>query len=482
MGHSIELMNADTESKPEVARSQAERLIRDGAHVVIGAFDSGQTAAAAQACEQNGIPLVINIGADPAITEQGYKFVVRNFPTSIMLGSGSLKLINDIFHATQTAPKTAVLMIINDTFGQGMLKGLNAMLPKAGLPFEIVETISYDPQARDLSVEVAKARAAKADLHLAVTRLNDAILMIREMVKQRYEPMGVISPGAPGFYERQFIKVLGKYAEYSYSINAWMDPKQELTKVLETAFYKDFPDQSFDLNIGFCFEAALIAADAHKRAGSTKPDALMAALRTTDIAKRVMVGGPIRFNEKGQNVDTGMTALQIRDGRSALERHPPLKGGAQIPQLREQAHIDQATQIGHALCAAGARPAADDALDRRRVTEAPLSKEVLEVDKLLAKLVCIPMPARVAVDLGPGRLHGRVGPVCRAPVALKRCLVDGKAAPGEQPDRLVVDAGTVQQIVELRVDFRPMAEDLQQVALLVAEQQLDGAILVGLEP
>ena len=318
MGHSIELMNADTESKPEVARSQAERLIRDGAHVVIGAFDSGQTAAAAQACEQNGIPLVINIGADPAITEQGYKFVVRNFPTSIMLGSGSLKLINDIFHATHTAPKTAVLMIINDTFGQGMLKGLNAMLPKAGLPFEIVETISYDPQARDLSVEVAKAKAAKADLHLAVTRLNDAILMIREMVKQRYEPMGVISPGAPGFYERQFIKVLGKYAEYSYSINAWMDPKQELTKVLETAFYKDFPDQSFDLNIGFCFEAALIAADAHKRAGSTKPDALMAALRTTDIAKRVMVGGPIRFNEKGQNVDTGMTALQIRNEKPTV--------------------------------------------------------------------------------------------------------------------------------------------------------------------
>lgn len=318
MGHSVELMNADTESKPEVARSQAERLIRDGAHVVIGAFDSGQTAAAAQACEQNGIPLVINIGADPAITEQGYKFVVRNFPTSIMLGSGSLKLINDIFHATHTAPKTAVLMIINDTFGQGMLKGLNAMLPKAGLPFEIVETISYDPQTRDLSVEVAKAKAAKAELHLAVTRLNDAILMIREMVKQRYEPMGVISPGAPGFYERQFIKVLGKYAEYSYSINAWMDPKQELTKVLETAFYKDFPDQSFDLNIGFCFEAALIAADAHKRAGSTKPDALMAALRTTDIAKRVMVGGPIRFNEKGQNVDTGMTALQIRNEKPTV--------------------------------------------------------------------------------------------------------------------------------------------------------------------
>ncbi len=318
MGHAVELMNGDTESKPEVARTQAERLIREGAHVISGAFDSGQTAAAAQVCEQHGVPMVINIGADPAITEQGYKFVFRNFPTSIMLGSGSLKLIGDIFKATHTAPKTAVLMIINDTFGQGMLRGLNALMPKAGLPFEIVKTISYDPQAKDLSIEVAQAKAANADLHIAVTRLNDAILMIREMVKQHYEPMGVISPGAPGFYERQFIKVLGKYAEYNYSINAWMDPKQELTKVLETAFYKSFPDESFDLNIGFSFEAALIAADARQRAGSTKPQALAEALRATNIAKRVMVGGPIRFNDKGQNVDTGMAALQIRQGKPTV--------------------------------------------------------------------------------------------------------------------------------------------------------------------
>jgi len=318
MGHPVELMNGDTESKPEVARTQAEKLIRDGAQLLIGAFDSGQTAALAQVAEQNGIPLVINIGADPAITEQGYKYVFRNFPTSIMLGSGSLGLIKDIFKATGTTPKTAVLMIINDTFGQGMLKGLNALMPKIGMPFEIVETITYDPQARDLSVEVGRAKAAHADLHLAVTRLNDAILMIREMVKQRYEPMGIISPGAPGFYERQFIKVLGKYAEYAYSINAWMDPKQEMTKALEKAFYKAYPDESFDLNIGFSFEAVLIAVDAYKRAGSAKPQALVEALRATNITKRVMVGGPIRFNEKGQNVDTGMAALQIRNEKPTV--------------------------------------------------------------------------------------------------------------------------------------------------------------------
>jgi branched-chain amino acid transport system substrate-binding protein len=318
MGYAVELMNADTESKPEVARTQTEKLIRDGAHVVTGAFDSGQTAVAAQVCEQAGIPFVINIGADPKITEQGYKFVFRNFPTSVMLLTGALTLMNDIFKATGAAPKTAVLMIINDTFGQSMQKGFETIFPKAGLPFSIIETISYDPQAKDLSIEVAKAKAAKADLHIAVTRLNDAILMIREMVKQRYEPMGIISPGSPGFYERQFAKALGKYGEFAYSNNPWMNPKQEMTGVLEAAFLKMFPDEAYDINIGFAFEATLIAADAHKRAGSTKPQALVEALRATDIPKRVMVGDPIKFDEKGQSNATKMAAIQIRDGKPTV--------------------------------------------------------------------------------------------------------------------------------------------------------------------
>src|SRR2546430_12823106 len=78
MGYAVELMNADTESKPDVARTQAEKLIREGANMLSGAWDSGQTAALAQVSEQHGVPLVINIGADPKITEQGYRYVFRN--------------------------------------------------------------------------------------------------------------------------------------------------------------------------------------------------------------------------------------------------------------------------------------------------------------------------------------------------------------------------------------------------------------------
>ena len=84
-------MNGDTESNVDTAREHAEKLVSDGAQLLIGAFDSGQTTAVAQVAEQKGIPLVINVGSAPEITEQGYKFVVRNFPTVPMLLNDELR-------------------------------------------------------------------------------------------------------------------------------------------------------------------------------------------------------------------------------------------------------------------------------------------------------------------------------------------------------------------------------------------------------
>ena len=93
LGVDVELMNADTESNVNTARSRAERLIEQGAHVLVGAFDSGHTSAIAQVAEQRGVPLVVNIAAAPQITEQGYKFVFRNFQTAGDIVRNGLDLI-----------------------------------------------------------------------------------------------------------------------------------------------------------------------------------------------------------------------------------------------------------------------------------------------------------------------------------------------------------------------------------------------------
>src|SRR5512145_226003 len=113
LGVDIELMNADTETNVDTARTRAERLIQESANVLIGPFDSGAAAAIAQVAEQRGVPFVINIAAAPQITEQGYKFVFRNFPVASELVTNGLTLIRDLFQVTGATPRTAVFMHVN---------------------------------------------------------------------------------------------------------------------------------------------------------------------------------------------------------------------------------------------------------------------------------------------------------------------------------------------------------------------------------
>src|SRR5688572_5143711 len=113
LGVDIELMNADWESNVDTARTRAERLIQEGAHVLVGPFDSGAASAIAQVAEQRGVPFVINIAAAPPITEQGYKFVFRNFQTAGDIVRNGLALIGELFQATNTVPRTAVYMHVN---------------------------------------------------------------------------------------------------------------------------------------------------------------------------------------------------------------------------------------------------------------------------------------------------------------------------------------------------------------------------------
>jgi branched-chain amino acid transport system substrate-binding protein len=314
LGVDIELMNADFESNVDTARTRAERLIQEGANVLVGPFDSGAASAIAQVAEQRGVPLVINIAAAPQITEQGYKFVFRNFQTAGDIVRNGLDLIGELFQATNTVPRTAVYMHVNDTFGQAMTKGIGALMPtRTQLPFKIVDTIGYDPAAKDLSVEVSKAKASNADFLLLVCRLNDAIILRREMVKQRWNPMGIISPGSPGMYEEQYFKTLGKLSEHSISNVPWYNPNAKLTKVVERAFKKQNPKDELvfhGLNAGFTFEAILIAADAFKRSKSTDPKTLADAIRQTNITEKMTLGAPIKFNAKGQVEGIGSACVQ----------------------------------------------------------------------------------------------------------------------------------------------------------------------------
>jgi branched-chain amino acid transport system substrate-binding protein len=310
----VELVQADSETKVDVGRAQAEKLIDQGCTLILGCYDSGITSAVAQVCEQRSIPLVVNVAAAPQITDGRFKTVFRNFPTGPMIASDAFLLQKEVYQVAGKAPKSAVMLHANDTFGTTQKDASVRLIERFDMPYKFADVISYDPATRDLSAEVRKAKATNAELVWIITRLNDAIMIIQEMVKQRWVPMGIVSTG-PGPYDDPFLKQLGKLSDDIINMVPWFDPNKPMSKLMIAAWEKKFPDRTLNTSVSHSFEATLIALDAYKRAGSAEPAKLIEALKKTNIADNVTVGPAIAFNDKGQNEKTRNSAIQNRGGK-----------------------------------------------------------------------------------------------------------------------------------------------------------------------
>ena len=324
----FEIVLGDSESKPEIARAVAEKLVNDGCHVLVGAFDSGQTIAAVQVAEQKGIPFIVHIGAAPQITESGYKWVVRNFPTIPMILDDAFLNQKALFEYTKTQPKTVVLLHTNDTYGTIIAKGTPDLVAKHNMGYKLVDMVAYDPTAKDLSLEVAKAKASGAEALMTVSRVNDAMLITREMVKQRWSPMGIMTPG-PGWSDRPYLQTMGKLGDDVLSFTPWYDPNKPLSKRLAEEQKKVEADRQLHVNHVLTFEGIYIAVDALKRAGTTEPAALMKALRETRITNNSTISPAIAFDAKGQNTEIKDACVMNQGGllkvvmpRSAADAEP----------------------------------------------------------------------------------------------------------------------------------------------------------------
>jgi branched-chain amino acid transport system substrate-binding protein len=148
-GAKIELVLGDTQTKADVARTEAERVINQGAQLLIGAFDSGSTAAMVPVVQQRRIPFLVDIAAADPITanvaksvkegQQKVQYVYRNFPTGSSFGRRAVQYFNEIFKETGQNPKRVVVMHANDLFGQNQARGFKAAWEAAKPSWEIVD-------------------------------------------------------------------------------------------------------------------------------------------------------------------------------------------------------------------------------------------------------------------------------------------------------------------------------------------------------
>ena len=322
-GTKLELVFGDTQSKPDVGRTEAERVINQGAQMLLGSFDSGSTAAMVSVAQQRRVPFLVDIAAADPITanvaksvrdgEQKVQYVYRNFPTGSSFGRRAVQYFSEIFAEAKVAPKRVVLMYCNDLFGQNAARGFQAGHAALKPSWDIVETISWPEPPQDLSTEVAKAKAARPEIIAPITRPASAQLLLPEISKQRLDIMGIVSPGSPGLYEAGQLATLKENLEHVMAAVPWPNFRNPKTAQVAEDYKKRSKDKTFDTNSGYSYDAMFLIADFLERAKSTDPDAIVEAIKKTHYTAGLMqYAGPITFNENGDNPNAVTTMIQIQ--------------------------------------------------------------------------------------------------------------------------------------------------------------------------
>ena len=321
-GAKLELIFGDTQTKPDVGRTEAERVINQGAQLLMGSFDSGSTAAMVPVVQQRRVPFLVDIAAADPITanvakavkegQQKVQYVYRNFPTGSSFGARAVRYFTEVFAEAGVAPKRIVLMYCNDLFGQNAAKGFQAGYAAAKPGWEIVDVIPWPEPPQDLSTEVSRAKAAKPDVIAPITRPASAQLLLPEIRKQRIEVMGIVSPGSPGFYEAGQIAVLKEDVEFAMAAVPWANFKNPRTQKVAEDYLKRSNGKTFDTNSGYSYDGIFVIADALERAKSTDPDVVVEAIKKTNYGAGLMqYAGPVVFNEIGDNPNAVTTMIQV---------------------------------------------------------------------------------------------------------------------------------------------------------------------------
>ena len=321
-GIKLELLVGDTQTKPENGRVEAERVVQQGAQMLLGSFDSGSTNAMVSVAQQRRVPFFVDIAAADPITanvakavregQQKVQYVYRNFPTGSSFGRKAVQYFTEIFKEAGVSPKRVVLMHANDLFGSNQARGFQAAHKAAAPSWEIVEVIPWPEPPSDLSTEVSRAKALKPDIIAPITRPASAQLLLPEIRKQKVEIMGIVSPGSPGLYEAGQLAALKEDLEYVMSCLPWANFKNPRTQKVAGDYLKRSGGKTFDTNSGYSYDGMMLIADILERAKSADPDTIVAAIKKTNYTAGLMqYAGPVVFNEIGDNPNAVTTMIQI---------------------------------------------------------------------------------------------------------------------------------------------------------------------------
>jgi branched-chain amino acid transport system substrate-binding protein len=301
----------DSEGKPEVGMTQAERLINGGAVILSGSNQSAVVFSATQVAEKFRTPFIVSTGVADPITERGFKYTFRVMGTASMLSKQFFAFLKEIGRITGKPVKTIGLMYEDTLFGQSMSKTHKNYVGDYG--YQVVGDIAYPSRTSDVTAQVSKLVSAKPDFIILTSYLSDAILITRSLYEMNATPIGFLGTG--GYDQPDYIKETGKLSENFFSNAIWSHTvKVPGVAEINAEFKKLY---GFDITGfgGVCYTTAYVMKDVLERAASIDKEKIRKAIVETDMKikeKGNILHYGVKFDEKGQNIHACELLNQIQ--------------------------------------------------------------------------------------------------------------------------------------------------------------------------
>jgi branched-chain amino acid transport system substrate-binding protein len=237
------------------------------------------------------------------LTQQGFKLVFRNIPEDNAFG----RELAD-FCANQ-GYKSMVIYHANDDYGIGLANAFEMQSEKNGI--DILDRLNYDSLS-STSMFRKDLNYWKENYYFDAIFLAGVNPQVALFIKEARE-LGITVPivGGDGLDSPELIQIAGKNADNTF-IGSVFNPERPDKKTIEfvEAFrskFKAMPDSAAAQG----YDAVQVIAQAIKKAGSTIPHEIAAALHATENWEGVT--GAHTFDEKGDVVDKDIYIKVVRE-------------------------------------------------------------------------------------------------------------------------------------------------------------------------
>jgi branched-chain amino acid transport system substrate-binding protein len=313
-GARLKYVVADTESKPEVAGSQTEKIIGRGVAAVTGTNQSAATVVATQICEREGVPFVCATDVDPAVTSRGFKYTFRTSPVIETYVRDLLVHVKELAEKAGKPARKVAILSENSIVGQSSVEAANKVAKELG--YEMVEAATYDAsKTQNFASYVSKFKGAGVEVLIGHNKPSDAILITRTQKELNFNPLaygGILG----GHVSTEYVNALGKDADHVLATTSWSgDADIKGLKELARKYEERFKEP-VDSTAAGGFTAFEVLWDALERAASADRKKLRDAIAATSMKagdRMYMQLKGAKFLPNGENAEAGGLVFVIKD-------------------------------------------------------------------------------------------------------------------------------------------------------------------------